>query len=114
MLQQVNRTADDWKDFIDKYDKDYPCSPHDIFRIRQRCCVVCLAYIYAIEDVNSARWIEDCCVHAVLDCNRMGIEAAATNQRTVAGWNVLRSRANRERFPVPDPKTHKQNKQFPL
>ena len=42
----------------------------------------------------------------------MGIEAAATNERTVAGWNAL-LRANRERFPVPDPKTHKQNKPLP-
>ena len=42
----------------------------------------------------------------------MGIEAAVTNERTVAGWNVL-LRANPERFPVPDPKTHKQKKPLP-
>ncbi|KAI2500715.1 hypothetical protein MHU86_13743 [Fragilaria crotonensis] len=112
-LQQVNRTADGWKDLIDKHDKDNLCSPYDIFLIRQRCCILCLAYTYAIEEMNSARWIADCCVRAVLDCNRMGIEAAATNERTVAGWNAL-LRANRERFPVPDPKTHKQNKPLPI
>ena len=32
-LQQVNRTADGWKDLIDKHDKDNLCSPYDIFII---------------------------------------------------------------------------------
>ena len=47
-----------------------------------------------------------------LDCIRMSIEAAATNERTVADWNNL-LRANREHFPVPDPKSHKQKKPLP-
>ena len=42
----------------------------------------------------------------------MGIEAAGTNERTVAGWNIL-LRANRERFPYPNPKIHKQKKALP-
>jgi hypothetical protein len=42
----------------------------------------------------------------------MGIEAAGTNERTVAGWNIL-LRANRERFPHPNPKIHKQKKPLP-
>jgi hypothetical protein len=32
-LQQVNRTANGWKDLIDKHDKDNLCSPYNIFII---------------------------------------------------------------------------------
>ncbi|KAI2496271.1 hypothetical protein MHU86_18228 [Fragilaria crotonensis] len=65
----------------------------------------------ALEEMNSARWVEDCCSQAVYDSNRMGIEAA-TSKLTVAGWNIL-LRANREHFPLPDPKIHKQKKPLP-
>jgi hypothetical protein len=111
-LQQVNKTSDGWKDLINKLNKDNLCSPSDIFIIRQRCSILCLAYIYAMEKMTSVRWVEDCCTQAIFDCNRMGIEAAATNERTVAGWNIL-LRANCEHFPLPDPKIHKQKKPLP-
>jgi hypothetical protein len=42
----------------------------------------------------------------------MGIEAAATNGRTVAGWNIL-LRANCEHFPMPNPKIHKHKNPLP-
>ena len=112
-LQQVNRTADGWRDIIDKHDKDNLCSPYDIFIIRQRCCILCLAYTNALEEMNSVRWIEDCCGQAISDSSKMGMEAAGTNERTVAGWNIL-LRANRERFPIPNPKIlHKQKHPLP-
>ena len=111
-LQQANRTSDGWRDLIDKHDIDNLCSPYDIFIIRQRCSILCLAYITALEEMNSVRWVEDCCSQAIYDCNRMGIEAAATNERTVADWNIL-LRANCEHFPLPDPKIHKQKKPLP-
>ena len=63
--------------------------------------------------MNSARWIEDCCLTAIVDCSKMGMEAAATNERTVAGWNIL-LRANREHFPMPNPKIlHRQKHSLP-
>ena len=113
-LQQANRTMDGWKDVIDKHDKDNLCSSYDVFIIRQRCSILCLAYTYALEEMNSVRWIEDCCSLAIAACSKMGIEAAATNERTVAGWNVL-LRANREHFPMPNPKIlhHKQKQPLP-
>jgi hypothetical protein len=111
-LQQANKTIDGWRDIIDKHDKDNLCSPYDVFIIRQRCSILCLAYIYALEEMNSARWIEDCCAQAIFDSNKMGIGAAATNERTVAGWNIL-LRANREHFPLPNPKIHKQKNPLP-
>jgi Zn-finger protein len=108
-LQQVNRTPDGWREVIDKHDRDNHCSSYDIFFIRQRCSILCLAYTYALEEMNAAKWVEDCCAQAVNDCNRMGIEAAATNERTVAGWNIL-LRGNREHFPLP---SRKQKKPLP-
>jgi hypothetical protein len=63
--------------------------------------------------MNSAQWIEECCAAAIVDCSKMGIEAAATNERTVAEWNIL-YRANRERFPMPNHKIfHKQKHPLP-
>jgi hypothetical protein len=57
-LQQVNRTMDGWRDLIDKHDKDNLCSPYDIFISRQRCSILCLAYTFAFEEMNSARWVK--------------------------------------------------------
>jgi hypothetical protein len=87
-LQQVNRTVDGWKDIVDKHGIDNLCSDYDIFIIRQRCSILCLAYIYALEEMNSARWMDDCCTQAIIDSSKMGIEAA-THKQAVAGWNIL-------------------------
>jgi hypothetical protein len=111
-LQQVNRTADGWRDIVDRHDKDNLCSPYDVFIIRQRCSILCLAYMIALEEMNAARWMEDCCAEACRDNNKIGIEAAATNERTVARWNIL-LRGNREHFPLPNLKIQKQIKSLP-
>ena len=111
-LQQVNRTVEGWRDLVDKHDKDNLCSAYDIFIIRQRSSILCLAYTMALEEMNSARWVEDCCTQAIFDSSKMGIEAAGTNERTVAGWNIL-LRANRECFPHPNPNIHKAKKPLP-
>jgi hypothetical protein len=110
-LQQVNRTVDGWKDVVDKHDIDNLCSEYDIFIIRQRCSILCLAYIYALEEMNSARWVEDCCAQAIIDSSKMGIEAA-THKRTVSGWNIL-LRSNNERFPLPNPCILKEKNPLP-
>ncbi len=62
--------------------------------------------------MSSARWVEECCTQAIYESSRMGIEAAATNERTVACWNIM-LRANCEHFPLPDPKIHKQQRPLP-
>ena len=103
-LQQAsNRTVDGWKDMIDKHDKVNLCSSYDVFTIRQRCSILCLAYIHALEDMNAVQWIADCCAWAIADSSEMGLEAAATSDQTVAGWNIL-LRSIRERLPFPNPK----------
>jgi hypothetical protein len=84
-LQAVNRSSDGWRDIIERHDVDNFCSPHDVFIIRQRCQILCLAYMFALEEMNSAQWIDNCCVQAVYESNRMGVEAA-TNKRTGCGW----------------------------
>jgi hypothetical protein len=111
-LQQVNRTADGWRDIVDRHDKDNLCSAFDVFIIRQRCSILCLAYINALEEMNVARWIEDCCAEACRDHSKIGIEAAGTNERTVARWNIL-LRGNREHFPLPNLKIQRQIKSLP-
>ena len=62
--------------------------------------------------MNSARWVEDCFAKAIFESSKMGIVAASTNESTVAGRNILLM-ANRERFPHPIPKIHKQMKHIP-
>ena len=68
-----------------------------------------LSLCCGIGGVNSVWCVEDCYSKVIYNSNRMGIEAAATNERTVADWNIL-LRANREHFPLPDPKIQKQKK----
>ena len=71
-LQQVNWTVEGWRDLEDKNDKDNLCSAYDIFIIRQRSSILCLAYTMALEEMNLARWVEDCCTQAIFDSSKMG------------------------------------------
>jgi hypothetical protein len=60
--------------------------------------------MFALEEMNTAKRVDDCCAQAVFVSNGMGVEAA-TSKQTVAGWNILLW-ANREHFPQPDPTIH--------
>ena len=111
-LQQANRSVNGWKDLVDKHDKDNLCSPYDVFIIRQRCSILCLAYTVALEEMNSMKWQSGCCEKALWVGSLMGIEAAATTAKAVAGWNIL-LRANREHFPQPNPRLHKDKRPLP-
>ncbi len=84
-LQQVNQTVDRWRDLVDKHDKGNLCSAYDILIIRQRLSILCLAYTLALEEMNSAKLVENCCTRANFDSSKMGIEAAGTHEWTVAG-----------------------------
>jgi hypothetical protein len=68
--------------------------------------------MFALEEMNSAKWVDDCCAQAIFVSNGMGVVEAATSKRTVAGWNIL-LQANREHFPQPDPTIHKHKKPLP-
>ena len=106
-LQRAKRTSDGWRDLINKHDVDNLCSPYDIFITRQGYSILCLAYVVAVGGDELCWWVEDCCSQALYKSIRMGIEAAVTNKCTIADWNIL-LRANRELFPLPEPKIHKQ------
>ena len=73
------------RDLVDKHDKDNLSSLYDIFICRQRCSIHCLAYTFALEEMKSARWVEDCCAKAIFESSKMGIKAAGTNVRSLAG-----------------------------
>ena len=66
---------------MEKNDKDNLCSSYDAFMIRQRCSILCVAYRYALEEMNSSRWVEDCCMKALVVCSELGLDAAATTAR---------------------------------
>jgi hypothetical protein len=66
----------------------------------------------ALEEMNSVRWVKDCCTQGIFDSSKMVIKVAGTNERTVAVWNIL-LRANRKRFPHPNPNIHKTKKTLP-
>ena len=75
-LRQVNKTVTGWKDLIEKHDKGNLCSPYNIFIIRQRCCILCLAYTYAIEEMNSAKWIVQCYKSALILYNSTKVNSS--------------------------------------
>ena len=58
------------------------------------------------------KWQSGCCEKALWVGSLMGIEAAATTAKAVAGWNIL-LRANREHFPQPNPRLHKDKRPLP-
>ena len=111
-LQEANQTHDGWRDVVVRRDIDNLCSDFDKFIIRQRCCILSLAYTIALQEMNSSKWMEDCCCAALHTASIMGIEAAATTMKAVAGWNIL-LRANRENFPYPNPRIHRDKKPLP-
>jgi len=94
-LQRVNRFPKGWKDMVENHDKDNTCSSYDIFIVKQRSQLLCLAYILALEHMPRQNWAK-CCQKACAELNRLGNEAA-TSGGTVAQWNAT-LRSNKERF----------------
>jgi hypothetical protein len=72
-----------------------------IFNIKQRCLILCLAYMFALEEMSWAQWIKYCCAKANSDCDKVESYAAGTHERTAAGWNII-LRENWEHFPMPN------------
>jgi len=58
MLQHVSEYPEGWRDVVDHHDKDNLCSAFDIFVTRQRSQILCLAYIYALDNMNEWTWLE--------------------------------------------------------
>lgn len=95
LLKRVNMFQEGWKGVVESHDKDNICSPYDIFIVRQRSQMLCLAYILALENMPKWNWTA-CCQKACDDLNRIGVKAAE-NGGTITQWNVTFC-SNRERF----------------
>ena len=58
------------------------CTQAQIFKIRQRCAFLCMAYIRAREKMNAVTW-QECCRSACEHLNVTGIE------QTI-GWQIVK------------------------
>jgi hypothetical protein len=98
LLQSVNSSETGWRNVIQGRDPDDLCSRSDIFAIRGRSTILCLAYQLAILNMNKWTW-EQCCTHACTQLNPLGI-VQATHNRAVQDWNgIFRQH---ESFPHPN------------
>ncbi len=85
LLQSVSQDHNGWQNVIEGRDPDNIYSGFDIFSIRGRSLILCLAYQLAIAHMNKWTW-EECCTEACLQLNQLGM-VQATYHRTVQDWN---------------------------
>lgn len=98
LLQNVHATVDGWKNVVETCDKDNLCTAADIKTMQERCMTVCRAHLYARTNMNSWRWVEDCCKEACKNLVGIGVRTAI-NPQTVALWNRIFRLS--EKFPHP-------------
>jgi hypothetical protein len=87
LLQSVSSREDGWRNVVDGRDPDNLCSTSDIFAVRGRSIILCLAYQLAIINMTKWTWIE-CCSEACSQLNQLGI-VQATHNRAVRDWNII-------------------------
>lgn len=98
LLQSANSSESGWRNVIEGGDPDNLCTPSDVFAVRGRSMILCLAYQLAIQNMNQWTW-EQCCTQACSQLNSLGIQQA-THHRTVQDWNgIFRHHG---RFPHPN------------
>ena len=111
LLQLVNHGESGWRNVIQGRDPEKLCSPSDeIFAVRGRSMILCLAHRLAMENLNKWTW-EQCCTHASSQLNPLGIEQA-THNRAVQDWNgIFRQEGT---FPHPNHAVRCDKKPLPL
>ena len=92
------------------------CTSNDIFDLRQRCMLLCAAYIQAkkwmgAEDTDCRKTWHECCESACSLLNPLGVEQTV-NFRRVAHYNLLYRQ--KEIFPNPRPEIGIGKKPLPL
>ena len=98
LLQSANSSESGWRNVIEGGDPDNLCTPSDVFAVRGRSTILCLAYQLAIQNMNQWTW-EQCFTQACSQLNSLGIQQA-THHRTVQDWNgIFRHHG---RFPHPN------------
>ena len=82
-LKACNQSCEGYKGIISGGDPHDACTQHQIYEIRQRCSLLCLAYIFASEqmDKGNTTW-ESCCRQSCSRLNSCGIQQ-------ISDWNVL-------------------------
>jgi len=97
-LCSVNQTVDGYQSVIHGHDPQNICTQSQIFEIRQRCALLCMAYINAREKMNSVTW-QECCRLACQQLNVIGI-TQAIDQKVIRNWNIIFRK--HETFPHPN------------
>ena len=77
-----NQTAEGYRMIVEGRDPHDACTQHQIYEMRQRCALLCMAYIFARDQMNNGTTWESCCRQACLHLNMCGIEQ-------ITGWQVL-------------------------
>jgi len=101
ILKASNQTAEGYRCVIFGRDPHNICTQHQIYQIRQHCAILCMAYIFAKDQMHDHKttW-EICCSQACSLLNMCGIQQ-------ITDWSVL-ERCNiafqsRECFDHPNP-----------
>ena len=86
VLQSVSKTPNGWRNVVIGRDEENLCSQSEIFVVRSRSIILCLAYKTAIQHMNSWTWMQ-CCSEACRQLNELGV-VQATKPRSIQDWNV--------------------------
>ncbi|KAI2506316.1 hypothetical protein MHU86_8147 [Fragilaria crotonensis] len=86
VLQSVSKTPNGWRNVVPGRDEENVCSQSEIFVVRSRSIILCLAYQTATRHMNSWTWAQ-CCSEACRQLNELGV-VQATKPRSVQDWNV--------------------------
>ncbi|KAI2490938.1 hypothetical protein MHU86_23626 [Fragilaria crotonensis] len=85
-LQSASKTLNGWRDVVQGRDAENVCSKSDIFVLKSRAIILCLAYRTAMRHMNSWTW-KQCCREACRQLNELGV-VQATKPRSVQDWNL--------------------------
>jgi hypothetical protein len=120
LFGSVGASAEAWRLVIDGGDPDDLCSSNDVFQIRQRCQLLCQAYIFAKDHMSSIpgpgcrRWKwSECCDAACKRLNPCGI-SCIKSEGSLRKSNSLF--IQKDMFPHPNtiiPKAPTRNKKHP-
>ena len=86
VLRVVNQSPAAYKDIVRGHDKENKSSLHEIMVLQQKSVYLCLSYVYALQNMNTWKWIGDCCKIASNDLKVIGYKLG-TNPNTIAVWN---------------------------
>jgi len=86
-LRAGNETADGYKMLIEGGDPHNACTDHQVYEIRQRCAILCAAYVFAEEQMYNGTTWKSCCRQSCTHLNMCGIKQT-TNWKVLERWNI--------------------------